>query len=311
MMKTVGPGGGVVVALMSLACLGAWSCKPQRTRGTRVAEEQPTLGRVEVKPLPGVEIRGQRVALDQSRLGTKVTGVLEGAGILAKPGGKRALVEVTVEASPFTQGSAEAIELGVKLRLRMTVRPEGAAPAHFNDDLVAVGQAPLETRDLEAAQATMQRLAERTIEDLLQLYVGRQRLWTADGNAVAAALAASDNDLRLEAIRVAGARQLHEQVPQLVRLLEDQDEGIRDAALGALVALRERSVVKVLAKSRQMRDGREMRKVLDAIATLGGSEAQDYLAFVAETHDDEEIRDMARAALERMTRKRAKFQPTR
>jgi hypothetical protein len=66
-----------------------------------------------------------------------------------------------------------------------------------------------------------------------------------------------------------------------------------------------------------MRDTREMRKVLDAIATLGGSEAQDYLAFVAETHDDEEIRTMAKAALERLGRrddrgnKGGSFRPTK
>ena len=86
---------------------------------------------------------------------------------------------------------------------------------------------------------------------------------------------------------------------------------MRDAALGALVTLRERGAVKVLAKSRQMRDAREMRKLLDAIASLGGGEAQEYLAFVAETHDDEEIRGMAKAALDRMTRRAAPSRSTR
>ena len=241
----------------------------------------------------------------------KVTEVLERAGIFAKPGGKPATVAVELEALPFTQGSAEAIELGVKLRLRMTVRPEDTAPARFNDDLVAVGQAPVEALDADATQTTVQRLAERTAEDLLQLYGARQRLWVGDGHAVASALAASDSDLRVEAIRVVAARQLREQVPKLVQLLDDEEEGVRDAALGALVTLRERSAVKVLAKSRQMRDAREMRKLLDAIASLGGSEAQEYLAFVAETHDDEEIRSMAKAALDRITRTAVRSEPTR
>jgi hypothetical protein len=87
-----------------------------------------------------------------------------------------------------------------------------------------------------------------------------------------------------------------------LHLLSDEDENVRDAALGTLVALHERGAVKVLAQSRQMRDAREMRKILDAIATLGGREAQEYLSFVAETHDDEEIRDMAKAALDRLER---------
>ena len=33
-----------------------------------------------------------------------------------------------------------------------------------------------------------------------------------------------------------------------------------------------------------------MRKIIEAIAILGGQEADDYLSFVASSHDDEEIR---------------------
>ena len=310
-MTKVGQGWRVSGALLGLAWLAIWSCKPQGKPGARAPEDPPTLGQVEVKPIAAAEIGGRRLALDRGRLAVKVTDVLQRAGIFAKPGSRPATVAVELEALPFTQGSAEAIELGVKLRLRMTVRPEGTASARFNDDLVAVGQAPLEALDGDATLTTVQRLAERTAEDLLQLYVARQRLWVGDGHAVASALAASDSDLRVEAIRVVAARQLRELVPKLVQLLDDEEEGVRDAALGALVTLRERSAVKVLAKSRQMRDAREMRKLLDAIASLGGGEAQEYLAFVAETHDDEEIRGMAKAALDRMTRRAAPSQSTR
>jgi len=51
-----------------------------------------------------------------------------------------------------------------------------------------------------------------------------------------------------------------------------------------------------------------MRKILDAIATLGGGEARDYLSFVAETHDDEEIRTMAAEALELAAAKTAQYE---
>jgi hypothetical protein len=311
MMTKLGRGWRVAGAVLGLAWLASWSCKPHGKPVARVTEEPPALGKVEVKPIPAAEVRGRRVTLDPGQLTEKVTEVLEHAGVLSKAGSGRATMTVVLEALPFTEGSAEAIELGVKLRLRLTVRPEGAAPPRFNDDLAAVGQAPLKDHDGDGAQAAAQRLAERTIEDLLQIYVARQKLWLGDSHAVAAALASSDNDLRVEAVRLVAARQLREQVPRLIQLLDDDEEGVRDAALGALVTLRERSAVKVIAKSRPMRDAREMRKVLDAIATLGGREAQDYLAFVAETHDDEEIRDMAEAALERLTRKPKSNQPTK
>jgi HEAT repeat protein len=103
----------------------------------------------------------------------------------------------------------------------------------------------------------------------------------------------------------------YEEVPDILGLLADEDEAVRDAALGALVEMRERSAVKALAESRPMRDVREMRKVLDAIATLGGREAMDYLAFVAETHDEEDIRAMAKEALERLKRRSETLSPTK
>ena len=120
-----------------------------------------------------------------------------------------------------------------------------------------------------------------------------------------------DNDLRVEALRIVAARNLRSEIPTVLRLLSDEEENVRDAALGTLVALRERSAVKALAESRQMRDAREMRKILDAIATLGGREAQEYLSFVAETHDDAEIRAMAKAAIERLSRRLELNQTTR
>jgi hypothetical protein len=86
---------------------------------------------------------------------------------------------------------------------------------------------------------------------------------------------------------------------------------MRDAALGAVVAMGDRSAIKALADSRQMRDSYEMGKVVDAVASLGGQEAKDYLSFVAETHDDPDIRKMANAALLRLKMHEANHVPTR
>jgi HEAT repeat protein len=159
--------------------------------------------------------------------------------------------------------------------------------------------------------AAFQRLAARTTEDLLRTYVARQTLWSAGEAAIAQALLSGDGDLRLEAVRIVGARKLKAQLPTVIRLLSDSDEATRDAALGAVVALGERSAIKALADSRQMRDSYEMSKVVDAVASLGGQEAKDYLSFVAETHDDPDIRKMAEAALARLKAREAKSAPTR
>jgi HEAT repeat protein len=145
----------------------------------------------------------------------------------------------------------------------------------------------------------LQLLAERAVGDLLAGYVARQKLWSAKSQALHAVLAAP-GELRLEAIRVAEARKLRDEVPTLVALLSDDEETIRDAALGALVELRDPRAVPALTKTKSMKDRREMRKIIDALAALGGQEAADYLSFVADAHEDEEIRNMAKAALVRL-----------
>jgi HEAT repeat protein len=109
--------------------------------------------------------------------------------------------------------------------------------------------------------------------------------------------------LREEAIRMAGTRGLREEVPTLLALLQDDNEATRDAALGALIAMKERRAVTELTRNRSLRDRHEMRKILEAIAILGGDEARDYLSFVAETHDDEEIRKLAADAKVRLDRR--------
>jgi hypothetical protein len=300
-----------LAALVAVIPFCAIACKERQTSGTDLAPERPALGTVTVKPIPNVDFRGRELHLDEAPLALKVKGFLEKAEIFAAARPNRAAVAVTLDVRPFTEGSSEALEIGVKLRLRMTVRPEGAAPARFGEDVAAVGQAPLDTRDATEAKSAFERLVARTAEDLVLAYVSRQKLWSADAKGIVSALGAPDNDLRVEAVRIIGARKLRKQVPALLRLLEDDDEGVRDAALGALVVLQERGAINALAQSRQMRDTREMRKILDAIASLGGLEAKDYLGFVADTHDDEEIRGMARAALQRISKRVESERPTK
>jgi hypothetical protein len=240
--------------------------------------------------------------------------VLTDAGIFAESSSRAAQqssANITVEVQVLSAGSSEHPEIGVRLRLRIAVRPQGSSPVRFNEDLLATGQVPLPAGEVGDSTESYQRLAERTAGDLLLSYVARQRLWVANVPEVKLALESHDTDLRVEALRIIGARKLREEVPDILALMADEDEAVRDAALGALVEMRERSAVKAVAESRPMRDVREMRKVLDAIATLGGREAMDYLAFVAETHDDEDIRGMAKEALERLKRRPETLQPTK
>ena len=151
----------------------------------------------------------------------------------------------------------------------------------------------------------MTALVLRIGRDLIDGVAARHRLQEGSPGALHAALVGDAGDLREEAIRVIGERQIRSEVPTLLKMLSDPDETVRDAALGALIAMHERSAVRELTQSRSLRDRREMRKIIEAISILGGQEADEYLSFIAATHDDDEIRADAAAARTRMQRREA------
>jgi HEAT repeat protein len=143
----------------------------------------------------------------------------------------------------------------------------------------------------------------RIAADLIDGFAARRRLHDGPPAAVHAALMGDGGELREEAIHAAAERKLSDEGPVLLKLLDDSDERTRDAALGALIALGDRRAVTALTRSRSLRDRREMRKIIEAVAILGGQEADDYLSFVAASHDDDDIRAAAAAARERMLRR--------
>lgn len=207
------------------------------------------------------------------------------------------------------------------VRLRFDTRPSDS-PQAVEEDLRGQGeqvyaalQAPRPERPGERGaggagprtverEALFAKLALRVAGDLIDGFVARARLHGASPELVRAALHGDAGELREEAIRIAGERKLRDEVPALLALLDDPSEATRDAALGALIEIGDRRAVTALAKSRSLHDRREMRKILEAIATLGGDEALDYLSFIAQSHDDEEIRELATAAKSRLERRR-------
>jgi hypothetical protein len=151
--------------------------------------------------------------------------------------------------------------------------------------------------------AILNRLVLRIAGDLLDGYVARRQVERGPPAMVHAALQADGGELRDDAIRAVGERKLRDEAPTLLKLLNDPDERTRDAALGSLIALGDRRAVTELTRTRSLRDRHEMRKMIEAIAILGGQEADQYLSFVAATHDDDEIRAEAAAAHARLQRR--------
>jgi hypothetical protein len=278
-------------------------------------------------------------SVDFDRLQNSLRARLAHSGLFASPDAGAPGAVVRVRADVALDG-AEVEDKGVAraaVRLRFDTRPSDA-PGAIEEDLagegeqvypIHAGKAALKAGSPKASRTTergakarpaaggasppspsadekralFERLALRVAGDLIDSFAAREKLATAPESAIRAALRADGGELQEQAIRIAGERKLRDEVPALLDLLENPNESVRDAALGALIQIGDRRAVSALTKSRSLHDRREMRKIIEAIATLGGDEALDYLSFVAASHDDEEIRALAAAAKQRLERR--------
>jgi hypothetical protein len=277
----------------------------------------PMLGTVSVENMtPGAE----GAQLDVGKMERDMRAALEASGLFAPAGSGGGGDDGG--AGPIARArlavAAEIVDVGTKAEARARVRLHIDTRPANTPGAVAVD---LEGQGMEARQPrrrgrgeepaglppgdTLGPLAVRVAKDLLNGFVAKRRLYDGPPAGVHAALVADGGELREEAIRVVGERQLRDEAPTLLKLLGDDDETIRDAALGSLIALRDRRAVSELTRTRSLRDRREMRKIIEAISILGGQEAEEYLSFVAATHDDDEIRAEATAARTRLLRRQS------
>lgn len=300
--------------------LGTAAAGPGCRRGTPSAPpppKPPVLGTVSVENMtPGAE--GAR--LDVGAMERDMRAALESSGLFspARGGGDRGDGGAGAISRARLAVAVELVEAGTKaeararVRLHIDTRPSNA-PGAVALDLEGQGMEPQPPRrHARGAEPAGQPppdplgpLALRVAKDLLNGFVAKRRLYEGPPSAVHAVLIGEAGELREEAIRVVGERQLREEAPTLLKMLGDDDETTRDAALGSLIALRDRRAVSELTRTRSLRDRREMRKIIEAIAILGGQEAEEYLSFVAASHDDDEIRTEAAAARTRLLRRQS------
>jgi hypothetical protein len=308
--------GALLVLAAALAGTGAISgCHRKAARPPAVAAApRPTLGALVIENLSLPHADGDRI--DSVALERDLREALVASGMFAAAGADggaaptaRARIAVTAETVELgTKGEARA-----QVRVRVDSKPSDA-PGAVSFDVGGQGVEPYTVAAKAAkhggaaaqpATPSLTVLVTHIARDLIEGVAARHRLQDGAPAAVHAALVADGGELREEAIRIAGERQLRDEVPTLLKLLGDDDESVRDAALGALIAMRDRRAVRELTNSRSLRDRREMRKIIEAISILGGQEADEYLSFVAATHDDDEIRGEAAAARARLQRREA------
>jgi HEAT repeat protein len=232
------------------------------------------------------------------------------------PGGEREGPATRADIQVGLQG-AEVAAKGVaraRVLVRLETRPAGT-PGAITESLDGAGEQlydvapPAKAGDKPAPrepppkEPLYEGLIQRVAGDLIDGFVARRRLREASADTLHAALSGDGGELRIEAIRAVGARHVSSEAPRLLALLDDPDEPTRDAALGALLELGDRRAVTALTRSRSLRDRRELSKIIEAISILGGQEADDYLSFVAGSHEDEDIRAEAAAARARLQRR--------
>jgi hypothetical protein len=287
--------------------IGVSGCRHHQTAALPPPPPPPPL-------LGGVEIRDvtppgdSPAALDAPALERALRDRLLETGLFATsaPDGGPERPVVRVRADVAIESAEVGNQGAARARVLMYLRSRPAeAPGAIDEALNGGGEQRYAVGQVRDRPALFQRLVLRVSGDLIGGFAARRKLHVGSPDQVHAALTADAGDLREEAIRVAGERKLAQEVPALLALLNDPDESIRDAALGALIQIGDRRAVSELTRTRSLRDRREMRKIIEAIATLGGQEALDYLSFVAESHDDEEIRSEAAAAKARVERRMA------
>ena len=278
---------------------------------------RPLLGAISLENLA---LPPERDQIDAVAVEGELRRLLAASGLFAAAGVDAGVALTARARLAFT---AETVEAGTKgesrtrVRLRVDTRPS-EAPGAVAFDLEGQGIEPYAITPVRTKRRgaepeppspppppSLTALVTRVVRDLVEGVAARRRLQEGSPGAVHAALVADGGELREEAIRIVGERQLRDEVPTLLKLLGADDEPVRDAALGALIAMRERRAVRELTQSRSLRDRREMRKIIEAISILGGQEADEYLSFIAATHDDDEIRAEAAAARARLQRREA------
>lgn len=153
-------------------------------------------------------------------------------------------------------------------------------------------------------------LARRAIEDTAHSLGAQLRLSGVPSRDLLALVsnAKKEADLRSVALRILAQRKEVSVQPLAMAVLKDKHSptALRDQAIGALVELGDPKTVRPILDSTEFRDPSELGKVLEAVAALGGDEAQRYLEFVSQSHSEERIRQEAKSALSHLLSRQAK-----
>ncbi len=242
---------------------------------------------------------GSRVTFDEAALAKVAGEALRVHGGLGAPDENgpayRLRLSVAMEETPDGAKASLRAVLGARLE------PIGAEPGGLTFDDSAAGEKAIEAGP---RAPEWDSFLAKLSGDLMKTLGARVRLLLGDSASLLDALGSPEPELREEAVRLAAERKEKRAVPALVKLLSSEDLVLRDRAIGALAMIGDRRAVRPLTEVARFRDVSDLPKVLDALAAIGGEEARVYIDFVATGHEDSDMRALAKAALQRLDRRK-------
>jgi len=130
--------------------------------------------------------------------------------------------------------------------------------------------------------------------------IKKAELLEADRDRLLILMGGLDDDVVMWALAVAGDRKITSLFDTVVGLLKSKSQSVREAAVGCLIELGDPRAVAHMTKLAKFRDHRMLTIVIDASASLGGQEAEEFLDFLASGHGNATIRKQAKQARKRM-----------
>lgn len=202
--------------------------------------------------------------------------------VMRDPKTKQRSVMVAVEAEVVWAKEGEALPLRDKVLFERTLEPG----SH---------------EDLDGLMATQAALAvEAAGEGLL----AKEEVRAGPDASVAKVLENPEQnpELTLWALEVVRSQKRSALFDDVVALLDAKNPDVRETAVGVLLALGDPRAVPYLTEKAEMGDRLHLFAVIEAVSTLGGEEAVDFLEFLASGHPDAEVRQRAKDGLERLER---------
>jgi HEAT repeat protein len=290
-----------VVALAAVGCKRTASAPPPppESAEVRVLYKGQELAGAPKLDLAALTASARAAIASSSGVPVREDGGVDGKASDARQRRYRLRVELEIGAAEDERAHRGNLRALVVARLS----PVGGEPGALSFEQTALAERAYTPG--KPGEPAWQAHADHAVRDCVGGVGARVRLAAGDVGAIVAAIDGADDDLRDEAMRLAGERKETTAVPALIKRLKSDDHAARDRAIGALAAIGDTRAVRPLTEVAKFNELGDLPKVLDALATIGGPEARSYLEFVASGHDSPDIRDLAKEALVHLDRRQA------